>query len=97
MRLLELETKGTWGHIGIRHFHPNSHECYGIFSGDSTLLLGRISEAGENSVEVKVQAGDVVVLPAGTAHSCLQSSSDYRYVGVYPDVKPLRWPFFCTC
>jgi uncharacterized protein YjlB len=21
--------QGTWGHIGIRHFHPNSHECYG--------------------------------------------------------------------
>jgi uncharacterized protein YjlB len=21
--------KGTWGHIPQRHFHPNSHECYG--------------------------------------------------------------------
>ena len=21
--------KGTWGHIAQRHFHPNSHECYG--------------------------------------------------------------------
>ncbi len=20
---------GTWGHISQRHFHPNSHECYG--------------------------------------------------------------------
>lgn len=24
------EKRGTWGHIGIRHFHPNSHECYGL-------------------------------------------------------------------
>lgn len=21
--------KGTWGHIPVRHFHPNTHECYG--------------------------------------------------------------------
>lgn len=21
--------KGTWGHISQRHFHPNTHECYG--------------------------------------------------------------------
>lgn len=20
---------GTWGHISQRHFHPNTHECYG--------------------------------------------------------------------
>lgn len=20
---------GTWGHIKQRHFHPNTHECYG--------------------------------------------------------------------
>lgn len=23
------ERRGAWGHIGQRHFHPNSHECYG--------------------------------------------------------------------
>ena len=22
---------GTWGHISQRHFHPNTHECYGEF------------------------------------------------------------------
>lgn len=21
---------GTWGHIKQRHFHPNTHECYGL-------------------------------------------------------------------
>jgi uncharacterized protein YjlB len=25
----EWEKKGVWGHIPKRHFHPNSHECYG--------------------------------------------------------------------
>ena len=37
-------------------------------------------------MEVKVKAGDVVILPAGTAHSSTQSSPDYKYIGVYPKV-----------
>lgn len=83
-------TQGTWGHIDIRHFHPNSHECYGIFRGSSTLLVRQI-EAGEGP-KIEVTAGDVVVLPAGTAHSSLESSSDYRYIGVYPTVSPGMLP-----
>ncbi|KAH6692482.1 cupin domain protein [Plectosphaerella plurivora] len=82
------EHRGTWGHIDLRHFHPNSHECYGIFQGTSTLLIGQI-EAG-NGAKIHVAAGDVIVLPAGTAHSSLESSSDYRYIGVYPQGCP-RW------
>lgn len=27
--LTVLLNQGTWGHISIRHFHPNTHECYG--------------------------------------------------------------------
>jgi uncharacterized protein YjlB len=26
------EKRGCWGHIPVRHFHPNSHECYGTTS-----------------------------------------------------------------
>lgn len=26
----DWEKRGVWGHIPIRHFHPNSHECYGM-------------------------------------------------------------------
>jgi uncharacterized protein YjlB len=37
-------------------------------------------------LKVDVEAGDVVVLPAGTAHSSISSSPDYRYIGVYPYV-----------
>ncbi|WYZ42404.1 hypothetical protein EsH8_VI_000103 [Colletotrichum jinshuiense] len=82
------EKRGAWGHIEIRHFHPNSHECYGIFRGHSKLLIGKIQDG--TGVEVDVKAGDVIVLPAGTAHSCLESSPDYRYIGVYPEGCP-RW------
>lgn len=27
----DWEKRGVWGHIPRRHFHPNSHECYGAF------------------------------------------------------------------
>ncbi|KAL2830437.1 hypothetical protein BJY01DRAFT_240376 [Aspergillus pseudoustus] len=84
------EKRGTWGHIPIRHFHPNSHECYGIFQGSSKLLLGVGESDQSGGLEVSVQAGDVIVLPAGTAHSCAVSSEDYRYIGVYPEGCP-RW------
>lgn len=83
---------GTWGHISYRHFHPNVHECYGVFSGHSKLLLGRGQGDEDGGIEVDVKTGDVIVLPAGTAHVCLESSEDpaYRYIGVYPAVSPQR-------
>lgn len=31
-------------------------------------------------------AGDVLVLPAGTAHASVESSGDYKYIGIYPEV-----------
>ncbi|KAL5342057.1 hypothetical protein BJX70DRAFT_386464 [Aspergillus crustosus] len=86
----QWEKRGTWGHIPIRHFHPNSHECYGIFQGSSRLLLGVGGSDQTGGVEISVQAGDVIVLPAGTAHSCARSSHNYRYIGVYPKDCP-RW------
>ncbi|KAL4948473.1 hypothetical protein BDW69DRAFT_176397 [Aspergillus filifer] len=84
------EKRGTWGHIPIRHFHPNSHECYGIFQGHSKLLLGVGGSDRAGGLEVNVRVGDVIVLPAGTAHSCVESSKDYQYIGVYPQGCP-RW------
>ncbi|KAL1964456.1 hypothetical protein VTN77DRAFT_6882 [Rasamsonia byssochlamydoides] len=84
----EWVKKGVWGHIPVRHFHPNTHECYGIFQGESTLLLGCGQNDTTGGLELDVSAGDVIVLPAGTAHCCLQSSQDYRYIGVYPKGAP---------
>jgi hypothetical protein len=61
----------------------------GIFQGSSTLLLGCGSSdpSTAGGLHVDVHAGDVVVLPAGTAHCSVESTLDYRYVGVYPKVK----------
>ena len=85
---------GTWGHIAYRHFHPNVHECYGVFSGHSRLLLGQGENDVNGGLEIDVKTGDVIILPAGTAHVCLKSSTsedtdgEYRYIGVYPENGP---------
>ena len=56
-------------------------------------MLGRSkpedSEEGTGGVEVDVSAGDVVVVPAGVSHMSLRSGGGYRYIGVYPKVRPV--------
>ena len=87
------ERKGTWGHISVRHFHPNVHECYGVIAGESTMLVGcGIDDAEGTGQEIELMVGDVIVLPAGTGHCNLQSTKNYLYVGVYPAV---CGPFCC--
>ncbi|ETI26239.1 hypothetical protein G647_03016 [Cladophialophora carrionii CBS 160.54] len=83
------EKKGVWGHIAYKHFHPNTHECYGVFQGESTILVGCGTNDTGGGQEIEVRAGDVIVLPAGTGHCSLQSSLDYRYIGVYPEGSPM--------
>ncbi|CAK7264597.1 hypothetical protein SEPCBS119000_001079 [Sporothrix epigloea] len=84
------ERKGVWGHIGVRHFHPNVHECYGVIAGESTMLVGCGSDdPDESGQQIELSVGDVIVLPAGTGHCNLQSTKDFLYVGVYPAGAPL--------
>ncbi|KAL4868681.1 hypothetical protein BDV12DRAFT_197026 [Aspergillus spectabilis] len=71
--------KGTWGAIWISHFHPNNHECYGVFQGSPTLLLGAAGEDGTSDVglRITVHTGDVIV-PAGTGHrGCPKWRNEY--------------------
>ncbi|KAH7048363.1 hypothetical protein B0J12DRAFT_755322 [Macrophomina phaseolina] len=85
------EKKGTWGAIMTKHFHPNTHECYGIFRGTSTLVFGEGGlDAPGTGVRCTVSAGDVVVVPAGVAHASATSADDYKYIGVYPQGSP-KW------
>jgi uncharacterized protein YjlB len=82
---------GTWGHIPKPHYHPNTHETYGVISGSSLLRLGAAShdepqDGDESNHLILVGVGDVIVLPAGTCHSCVDSKDGYRYIGVYPEV-----------
>lgn len=59
--------KTYWRH----HFHSVTHECYAVFKGSSTLLLGRGPQDDEAMGEdgrilVHLQAGDAIILPVSS-------------------------------
>ncbi len=70
------------GVFDYHHYHTNTHEVLGVKTGQATVLIG-----GEKGERLELQAGDVIVLPAGTGHKRLESSLDFSVVGTYPDGK----------
>ena len=64
----------------FQHFHSNAHEALGVARGRATVQFG-----GPHGETLEVQAGDVVVLPAGTGHCNKGASADLLIVGAYPD------------
>jgi uncharacterized protein YjlB len=72
------------GVYSYHHYHSTAHEALGVYSGSATIQFG-----GPEGTTVTIRAGDVVVIPAGVAHKCPESSSDFRIVGAYP--RGQRW------
>lgn len=73
----------NWRELGVYdypHFHSTTHEALGMARGRIALRLG-----GEGGAVVTLEAGDVLVLPAGTSHTRLDHSPDSWMVGGYPE------------
>ncbi len=72
---------GIWrdGIFSYHHFHPDAHEALGIASGWVDVQLG-----GDSGQRVRLEAGDLVVLPVGTGHRNLDASDDLVVIGAYP-------------
>ncbi|NDJ84607.1 MAG: hypothetical protein GYB66_01865, partial [Chloroflexi bacterium] len=72
---------GIWvnGVFPYHHYHSTAHEVLGVTSGTADIKFG-----GEHGDIVRLQASDVVIIPAGVGHCNVDSSPDFRVVGAYP-------------
>ena len=72
---------GTWrnGIFPYHHYHSTAHEVLGMAKGHARVQFG-----GRNGVEILIETGDAVVIPAGVAHKNLEHSEDYLVIGAYP-------------
>lgn len=70
----------TGGVYTYHHYHSITHEALGIYKGQTVLQLG-----GEDGIKLTVEAGDVLIIPAGVAHKNLGKENDISCVGGYPN------------
>ena len=66
------------GIFTFHHYHSITHEVLGLYSGSALVHMG-----GEGGSKLTIQAGDIIVIPAGVGHKNLESEN-LGVVGAYP-------------
>ena len=80
-----LFERNGWGHswrnsiYDFLHFHTHTHEVLGIARGSARVQFG-----GKHGPVLTVNAGDVIILPAGTGHERIGPPRNLLVVGAYP-------------
>ncbi|KAG7140540.1 hypothetical protein HYQ45_002703 [Verticillium longisporum] len=76
------EKRGTFGTIIIKHFHPNTHECYGVtcrvYPGDVIVVPAGVAHASVPTVGKPKVKWDLD-----------EDELHYQYIGVYPGDGPI--------
>ncbi|NNE76494.1 MAG: cupin domain-containing protein [Pricia sp.] len=67
------------GIYSFHHYHSTSHEVLGVYAGSALVHIG-----GEKGEKVDIEAGDIIIIPAGVGHKNLRSNG-LGVVGAYPD------------
>lgn len=81
-KFAENNWKNNWknGVFPYHHYHSITHEVVGVYSGYAKLHMG-----SENGEIIDVEAGDVLLIPAGVGHKKVSASDDFAVIGAYPD------------
>lgn len=71
-----------YGSTQPSHYHSAAHECMAVLTGTAKIRFGlgdtdgAVEGKGCGGVEVEAQAGDIFVLPAGTAHKTFDAKPE---------------------
>lgn len=82
-RLRQNGWSNNWKYPGVYeygHFHSTTHECLGVAGG-----WMEVEFFGSGGTRVRVETGDMIVIPAGVSHNMVAKSGDIAMVGGYPD------------
>ena len=78
------------------HYHSHAHECMVVLSGTATIRFGvadTVEDLDENTngsgkedggIELEARAGDVFILPAGTAHKTFRTKPEDEFTLLTP-------------